>query len=59
VNRENYLKQIQKQPISELQTHNRTERSMGSNEFIKQAEKLLNREDLMKTKTESKVKEIS
>ena len=35
----NYLKQTQKQPIRELQTHNRTESPLGSEEFIKQAEK--------------------
>ena len=55
----NYLKQTQKQPIRELQTHNRTESPLGSEEFIKQAEILLKREDLIKRKSEPKVKEIS
>jgi hypothetical protein len=56
--RENYLKQAQKEPISELQTHNRTEKTLGSDEFIKQAEKLLKREGLMKRKHIPKVNEI-
>jgi len=59
VNRENYLKQTQKQPISELQTYNGTGSPLGSDKFIKQAEKLLKRDDLMKIKTGSKVNEIS
>jgi hypothetical protein len=51
--------QAQKQLIRELQTHNRTERPLGSDELIKQAEKLLKRDDLMKRKTGFKVKDIS
>ena len=52
---EAYLKQAQKQSISELQAHNRTGRPLGSDRFIKRAEKLLNRDDLMKKKPGPKV----
>ena len=41
------------------QTHNRTGSPLGSEEFIKQAEKLLKRDDLMKRKPRPKVKEVS
>ena len=55
----NYLKQTQKQPIRELQTHNQTESPLGSDKFIKQAEKLLKRENLIKRKPVPKVNDIS
>jgi len=45
--------------MRELQIHNRTERPLGCDEFIKQAEKLLKRDYLMKRKPKPKVNEIS
>jgi hypothetical protein len=44
---------------SELQTYNRTRRPLGSDEFIKCAEKLLKRDNLMKRKLEPKPNEIN